>query len=114
MSSLHFSIDIPVQERSRDAPSAGADLDTSADPGARVRRIASGFVDLPGSPTRRVSVEVARGSDALEVSVRAHDEATSTIYLIPLAWLMRRVAFAHLAYRQEPPRGGDLAPARAD
>jgi hypothetical protein len=112
MNGLHFSIDLPVEEQ----PQTAGGLAAGAPAPAVERRLAHGYVDLPGAPGRRVEVEVVRGeggTEMLEVSVRAHDEPSCTTYVIPLAWLMRRLALAHLAYRPDSVRGIDPTP-RAD
>ena len=112
MNALHFSIDLPVEEQ----PQIAGGLTAGAPAPSGERRLARGWVELPGSPGRRVAVEVTRGEasrEVLEVCVRAQDESSCTTYAIPLAWLMRRVALAHLAYRPDTSRATDPT-SRAD
>ena len=100
MNVLHFSIDVPVEEQ---PPVAGGLA--AGTPAPAQARLARGYVDLPGVPGRRVEVEIACGVEALEVSLRAYDEPAAKSYRIPFAWIMRRVALAHLAYREEASSG---------
>lgn len=63
---------------------------------ADVSPLTHGNVDVHGARvTARVCV--VGGGRALEVGIRAPGDERATIYEVSLPWLMRRLAFAHVA-----------------
>jgi len=79
---VHLTIDVPVVGRPNGA--------------GHVAPLSHGYVDVHGA---RAAVRVSISDDrrSLEVAVRAPGDERATIYEVSLAWLMRRLVFAHVS-----------------
>lgn len=85
---VHLTIDVPVVGRLNGA-GHGAPL-------------SHGYVDVRGERAA-VRVSLSENRRSLEVAVRAPGDERATIYDVSLAWLMRRLVFAHVSRDRPAP-----------